>query len=131
MDAIVVVFRHIVAAIAIVPFVTFFGVWFVTFGVTKDKKQSTRVSMDVTFVLLLATLSIMTANVFGSSLLYWFVILLFLLAAAWIGREQNRKYGQVNVVKLLKMLSRLGFFVLSLLYFVLLLIGIARYMTMT
>lgn len=131
MDVIVVIFRHILAAIAIVPFITFFGVWFICFGYTRDKKRSTRISMDVTSVLLLATLSIMVTNVFGSSFLYWFVILLFLLAAAWIGREQNRKYGEVHIVKLLKILSRLGFFLLSALYFLLLLIGIGRYMTMT
>lgn len=114
--------------LAFVPFVAFFITWFIVYGFSRNKRQSTYWSMDVTTLFLIGSLAYMSRAVFQSSWLLWIVILLFLIAAGVLGNLQNRIRGKLNVLKIAKTLSRLGFLVLTALYVLLMAIGIGKSM---
>jgi hypothetical protein len=58
----------------------------------------------------------------------WVLLLIFLVAAGLVGNYQNRLHGAVDFKKLIKIIWRLGFLVLSCVYFLLLIIGIVNHM---
>lgn len=87
--------------------------------------------MDITSVLLIGSVSIMLHEIFRSWFVFWLLMLLFLIAAGLIGRQQNVLHGSIDVAKILKILSRIGFLVLSLIYIVLVIISISNYMVNT
>lgn len=117
---------HLYAFFAVVPFVPFFAAWLIAYVRLRDKRRATRLAMDVTTLFLIGSVSIMFRKTTGSALGLWIVILLFLLLAGFIGRQQNKLKGKVNVPRIVKIVFRLAFFVMSLLYFALLLVGIIQ-----
>lgn len=131
MEAVIDIISRIYAALAVMPFASFFVIWFAVFMLSRDKKISTGAAMDLTFILLLGSISILMERVFGSRFGFWLLVLLLLIAAGWIGREQNRLKGRINLPRLLKVVSRGGFLVLSAVYLILLIIGICQYVTMS
>ncbi len=84
--------------------------------------------MDVTTLFLIGSVAVMSNRLFQSGMLFWTVVLLFLVLAGLLGNLQTRIRGRVDMGKIAKTLSRLGFVVLSACYVVLLIIGIGKYM---
>lgn len=131
MQSILSFLAQLYAGLALVPFIPFLVAWFTVYFITSNKKRATRISMDITSVLLLGSVSIMLHEIFRSWFVFWLLILLFLIAAGLIGRQQNVLRGSIDVAKILKILSRIGFLVLSLIYIVLVIISISNYMVNT
>jgi hypothetical protein len=113
--------------LALVPFVTFFAAWGIVYGMSKDKKKSTSVAIDVTTLFLIGSVSVLTKKVLGSEMGLWIVVLLFLIAGGLIGNLQNRLKGKIDPLKIIRALLRLGFVVLSACYVLLLCIGLGKY----
>lgn len=113
--------------LALVPFVSFFATWGITYYFTKDKKKSTYVSVDVTTVFLIGSVAVMTRELFATGLGIWAIILMFLIAGGLLGNMQNRMKGKIDPLKIGRTLLRLGFVVLSACYVLLVFIGIGKY----
>lgn len=110
--------------LAYIPHLTFIAIWFLIYFIKKDKKKSTRLAIDITTVLLLGKVAMQMHKLFGSWFGFWLMVLLILLVTGLIGRRQNELRGFVHLPKILKILSRIGFVVLSFIYVVLLLLGL-------
>jgi hypothetical protein len=111
-------------ALAYIPHLTFFVIWFLIYFIKKDKKKSTQLAIDITTVLLLGTVAMQMHKLFNSWFGFWFMLLTILLVTGFIGRQQNDLRGFVHFPRILKILSRIGFVVLSFFYVVLLLISL-------
>jgi hypothetical protein len=111
-------------ALAYIPFLTFIVIWFLIYWMKKDKKLSTRWAIDITTVLLLGAVAMQMHKLFSSWFGFWLILFIMLLATGLIGRQQNELRGVVHLPRILKIMSRLGFVVLSFLYIVLLLISL-------
>jgi hypothetical protein len=117
-------FVNIYVALAYIPHLTFIIIWFLIYFIKKDKKKSTRLAIDITTALLLGTVAMQMHKLFGSWFGFWFMLFLILLITGLIGRQQNDLRGFVHLPRILKILSRIGFVVLSFFYVVLLLVGL-------
>jgi hypothetical protein len=115
-------FAGIYKALAYIPFLTFFVIWFLLYFMKRDKKFSTRLAIDITTVLLLGTVSMQLHQLSGSWFGFWCILFILLLGTGLIGRQQNELRGYIHLPKIMKILSRIGFVVLSFLYVVLLII---------
>lgn len=113
--------------LALVPFVSFFATWGITYYITRDKKKATYLSVDVTTLFLIGSVAVMTRELFETGLGLWAMILLFLIAGGLLGNMQNRVKGKIDPVKIGRTLLRLGFVVLSACYVLLVFIGIGKY----
>ena len=107
-------------ALAYIPHLSFIVIWFLIYFIKKDKKKSTRLAIDITTVLLLGTVAIQMHSIFGSWFGFWLMLFMILLITGIIGRQQNDLRGVVHLPRILKILSRIGFVVLSFIYVVLL-----------
>ncbi|PZE22664.1 DUF3397 domain-containing protein [Paenibacillus xerothermodurans] len=114
--------------LALVPFVAFFAAWGITYWFTRNKRKATHAAIDVTTLFLIGSVSVITRELFGTSFGLWAVVLLFLIAGGLLGNLQNRIKGKINLLKIVRTLSRLGFVVLSACYLVLICIGIGKNM---
>ncbi|MBP1156291.1 hypothetical protein ACVLD2_003002 [Paenibacillus sp. PvR052] len=115
--------------IAFVPFVAFMIIWLIGYySYGRDKRKATHLSMDITTLFLIGSVAYMSRNLFGSGMLLWTIVLLFLIAAGLLGNLQNRIKGRIDVVKIVRTLGRLGFLLLGACYVLLLFIGIGKYM---
>jgi len=121
------VLQTVYTFLALVPFVSFFAAWGITFWVTRDKKRSTHTAVNVTTLFLIGSVSVMTRQLFETGFGLWAVLLLFLIAGGLIGNMQNRLKGKINLYKIIKSLLKLGFVVLSACYILLICIGIGKY----
>jgi hypothetical protein len=117
-------FVGIYKALAYIPFLTFFVIWFLLYFMKRDKKFSTRLAIDITTVLLLGKVSMQLHQLFGSWFGFWSMLFIILLVTGLIGRQQNELRGSVHLPRILKIMSRIGFVVLSFFYIVLLIIGL-------
>ncbi|MDB5052310.1 MAG: hypothetical protein JWM44_360, partial [Bacilli bacterium] len=95
---------HFYAALAFIPYLSFIVLWFITYFITHDKKKSTRISIDVTTLLLIGAVARQLHKLFGSSLGFWILLFILLLSAGLIGRQQNDLRGTVNVMRILKIM---------------------------
>lgn len=118
---------NVYAALAVVPYVSFFAVWFVVFLAVRNKKTATRTAMDVTFVLLIGSVFVLLRQTTGSGALFWVLVFFLLLTAGLVGREQNRRHGRVDPVKVVKFVSRSGFLLFSAMYIGLTIVSIVRF----
>jgi hypothetical protein len=114
--------------LALVPFVSFFIVWGIVYGITKDKRKATHRAIDITTLFLIGSVSVLTRHLFGTGFGLWAVILIFLIAGGMLGNLQNRVKGKINFLKITRSLLRFGFVFLSACYVLLLCIGIGKYM---
>lgn len=114
--------------ISLFPFVAFFITRFASYWITRDKKKSTHLSMDITTLFLIGSVWSMSRNVLQSGMLIWIILLLFLIAAGLLGNLQNRLRGKIDLWKIGKTMSRFGFIVLTACYVILLCLGIGKYM---
>ena len=113
--------------LAALPFVPFVAVLFLASYLTGDKKKSFKLAMDVTTLFLIAVVAGLYNVILNSSIGLYGIMLIMLLAAGLLGGAMQRKYGKVNTVKLFRSIWRISFFILSVLYTVLLVIGLILY----
>lgn len=119
-------FVNILTFLAVAPFISFVIFWFVFYYVYKERKKATTMAMDVTTLLLVISVSAMYNEVFNSRVGFWLIALFFLLATGLTGNAQHRLRGQLDFKKIYKLVWRIGFLLLSLLYIIFAIIGIIK-----
>ncbi|MDF2721669.1 MAG: hypothetical protein K0Q59_1344 [Paenibacillus sp.] len=119
-------FIHIYAFSAAVPFLWFFILWIGLYLWHKDGKRATKLSMDITTLLLIGSVSMMVKDIFGSSFGFFLILLFFLIGYGLIGNFQYRMRGKMNHLRIIRLLWRLGFLLLSAAYLLFMLIGLIR-----
>lgn len=119
--------QSIFAIAAIIPFVTFVILYLVLNYYMDDKKRAKTLTIDVTTALLIISVSAMFDVIFQPSMRgIWIILLIFLVAFGLIGGAQTRNRGQVNLQKTFRMIWRIGFLLLSVLYIIFLFVGIGQ-----
>lgn len=118
----------IYGVLAIVPIFPFVLVGVITYFVKQDKKQAVQLAMDVTTFFLVGVVAAMLDEIFpGSSINgIWIVLLVLILLTGLLGNAQTRLKGKVNYKKLIRVVWRMGFVLLSLLYVIFLIVGVAK-----
>ncbi|WP_261808001.1 DUF3397 domain-containing protein [Paenibacillus sp. N3.4] len=114
------------AVFAVAPFITFVAFWFLFYLFLKEKKMTTRLTMDVTTVFLLGSVSLMWNRLFHTTFGFWFIMLIMLIAFGMIGGYQTHLKGKADLVKVARVVWRLAFLGLSGLYIVLFLLHIGK-----
>jgi hypothetical protein len=117
---------NIYAWLAALPFVTFILIWFGAYLFLKNKKMTTRLSMDITMLFLIGSVSVIWNQLFQAGFGFWLIMLALLIAFGLIGGYQNQTKGKTDLVKVFRVVWRLGFLTLSILYIVLLLANILK-----
>jgi hypothetical protein len=117
-------FVGIYKVLAYIPLLTFLVIWFLIYYLKRDKKFSTGIAIDITTVLLLGKVSMQLHQLFGSWFGFWFMLFIILLVTGLIGRQQNDLRGSIHLPRIMKIMSRIGFVVLSFFYVVLLIISL-------
>jgi hypothetical protein len=115
-------FVQIYWLLSFIPFLSFVVIWFASYLITSDKKKSTRFSIDITSILLIGAVASQMHKLFGSWFGFWLLLFILLLTTGLIGRKQNELRGAINIPRILKIMLRIGFVVLSFIYVVLLII---------
>lgn len=112
------------AVFSVVPFVPFALVWAIAYMISKNKKVSLLRAMDISTFFLVGAVAVLYNLVFQSSFGLYFLLLLFLLIFGLIGNAQHRKYGQIQLAKIVRAIWRLGFFGLGAAYVLLMAAGL-------
>lgn len=120
--------HNLYASLSVLPFLTFLVLWFILYVWRKDKKFATIRAMDVTMVFLIGAVSGLLDQVLGLNFGgLWMIVLVMLIAIGLLGNAQQRMKGKVDVIKAVRIVWRIGFMVLCVLYVVLMLIGMITY----
>jgi len=127
LNGLLVALANLYAVMAMVPFVTFFLLWFIFYAVKRDKKTATRRTMDIVCILLVGSVSSMYYHIFNSSFALILILFLMLLSIGLIGNMQYRSKGSIDYKRILQVTLRIGFLGLSVIYVILLLIGTVKY----
>ncbi|UJF35122.1 DUF3397 domain-containing protein [Paenibacillus hexagrammi] len=120
------VLSKIYALFAIAPFLTFVVIWFVVYFIMKDKKKTTRLTMDITTCFLIGSVAFMWNQLFQTSFGFWLIMLVLLIAFGTIGGYQTRLKGKTDLLKVSRVVWRFGFLGLSMLYILLFLLNIGK-----
>ncbi|GFR37458.1 hypothetical protein PRECH8_07540 [Insulibacter thermoxylanivorax] len=129
MQFLIQVIQSIFALATIIPFVTFIILRVVLNRLMEDKKRAKDITIDVTTALLIFSVSAMFNVIFEPGISgIWILLLAFLIAFGLAGGAQTRQQGQVDLAKTLRLIWRVGFLVLSLLYVIFFFIGIGQSM---
>lgn len=115
------------ALLATVPFLGFALFWAIGYVFFRDKKRSTRLAMDVTTLLLIGAVASMWNHLFQSRFGFWLIVLAILIAVGLLGGYQNRVKGAIDMRKIARIVWRIGFLCLSVLYILFLLINVGAY----
>jgi len=112
------------ALLATVPVIPFLIVYFgATFWGT-ERKRAIRLSMDVATVFLFGSVASLLNDRLHTNFGPFFLLLVILIGGGLIGSAQNRVKGKVDVRKLARVIWRLSFFGLAVLYVPLMLLAI-------
>jgi len=117
---------HVYAFSAAVPFLWFFVIWLAAYFRLRDGKRATKLAMDVTTLFLIGSVSEMFSQLFGSRFGFFLILLFFLIGYGLLGNFQYRVKGRLDHRKIVRILWRLGFFVLCAAYVLFLLIGLVK-----
>jgi hypothetical protein len=131
LNAIMNLFTQLYALLTLVPFLAFIVVWAIAYYITKNKRSSTRIAVEATALVLISSVSSMIEHLFGTGFGFWFIILMLLITAGFLGNKMNRKKGTVLMLPIARTVLRLGFLVLSACYFLLFIIGVGKYFIIT
>ena len=126
MDGFIHFLSTIYAALAVAPFITFVFLWFLIFLFLKNKKMTTRLTMDLTTLFLLGSVSLMWNQLFHTQFGFWLIMLLLLIAFGIIGGYQTHLKGETNLLKVGRLVWRLSFLGLSGVYIVLFFVHIGK-----
>lgn len=113
--------------LSLLPFFPFFITWLIGRGLLKPKKRAIKLAMDITTVFLIASVGGLYNTLFDSKAGFYWILFFLLIAAGLIGGLQQQKYGRWDPRKMIRVIWRITFFLLSVLYVFLLLIGIIIY----
>jgi hypothetical protein len=119
------------ALLATVPFVGFALTWAISYLLSKDKKKSTRLAMDVTMLLLIGSVASMWNQLFHSRFGFWLIVLGILIAVGLLGGYQNRVRGAIDMTKIARIVWRIGFVCLAALYVLFLIVNVSIYVIKT
>jgi hypothetical protein len=119
--------RELYAYLSVLPFLVFAVVYGVHYFWKRNFRRAFTVSIDVTMVFLFGAVAGLLDLLLGFRYSIWLLILAFLIAFGLIGNVQHRMRGRLDAARALRIVWRIGFFVLSVLYILLLLIGIVKY----
>ncbi|MFS0727596.1 DUF3397 domain-containing protein [Paenibacillus sp. 1P07SE] len=111
------------AVIPVVPFVLIYLGYSAYFG---DRKKAFRLAMDITTLLLIGCVTVLFNRLFGSNFGFFGILLLLLIGAGLLGNLQYRTKGRIDVRRIARAVWRIGFFVMSMLYIVLMVLGIGQ-----
>ncbi len=129
MQFLIQVIQSIFALATIIPFVTFIILRVVLSRLMEDKKRAKDITIDVTTALLIFSVSAMFNVIFEPGISgIWILLLAFLIAFGLAGGAQTRQQGQVDLAKTFRIIWRVGFLVLSLLYVIFFFVGIGQSM---
>lgn len=109
--------------LSILPFLPFIIVFFWGKIWLKSKKKAFKLAMDVTTIFLIASVGGLYNTLFNSNLRFYWILLLLLLVGGLIRGLQQQKYSKLNICILSRVVWRISFLILSLLYMLLLLIA--------
>lgn len=129
MQFLIQVIQSIFTLATIIPFVTFIILRVVLSRLMEDKKRAKDITIDVTTALLIFSVSAMFNVIFEPGISgIWILLLAFLIAFGLAGGAQTRQQGQVDLAKTFRIIWRVGFLVLSLLYVIFFFVGIGQSM---
>lgn len=111
------------AVIPVVPFVLIYLGYSAYFG---DRKKAFRLAMDSTTLLLIGCVTVLFNRIFGSSFGFYGILLVLLIGAGLLGNLQYRTKGRLDAKRILRAVWRISFFVMSMLYIVLMILGIGQ-----
>nr|WP_221401223.1 DUF3397 domain-containing protein [Paenibacillus phyllosphaerae] len=111
---------------AVVPIVPFLLVYFGLGAYTGDRKRAFRTAMDVTTALLIGCVTVLFNTIFNSTFGFFGIMLLLLLGGGLLGNIQYRSKGLIDMKRLARAVWRIGFFVISVFYILLMCIGIGK-----
>jgi hypothetical protein len=126
MDVLVSWISTLYAVLAVAPFITFVLLWFLVFYFLRDKKMTTRLTMDVTTFFLLGSVSLMWNQLFHTNFGFWMIALILLIAFGIIGGYQTHLKGKTDLLKVGRVVWRLSFLGLSTLYILLFFVHIGK-----
>lgn len=112
--------------IAIVPIIPFVVAYFLNTSAGKNRKEAIRSAMDVTTFFLVGIVAALLNRQLGMTFGLYLLLLLMLIAGGLIGNAQNRANGKVDAAKVVRVVWRLSFFFLALLYVLLMLIELIK-----
>lgn len=121
----------IYAFLALIPLIPFLLVLFITYSFKKDRKRSIQMAMDVTTFFLIGIVAAMYDEIFPGSVIngIWIILLFFLVMAGLLGNAQTRLKGKINYRKLIRVIWRISFLILSVLYIIFFIIGLIKSMS--
>lgn len=123
--------KSIYAYLALLPFLTFFIFYFIHKLVKQEQKKAVSFAMDVTTFFLIGSVSVMYDRVVSSTVNgFAWILLVLVLAAAFIGNAQNRLKGKVDGKRLIRVVWRMSFVLLSCSYVLLFIAGLVKYYQM-
>ncbi|MFC0216236.1 DUF3397 domain-containing protein [Paenibacillus chartarius] len=117
--------------LAVIPFIGFALGWGIGYAWFRDKKKSIRLAMDVTTLLLIGAVAKLWNLLFGSNFGFWLIVLVLLIAVGLLGGYQNRVKGAIDFTKIARIIWRVGFVCLSLLYVLFLIVNLGVYVIYT
>ncbi|WEK52996.1 MAG: DUF3397 domain-containing protein [Candidatus Cohnella colombiensis] len=107
---------QVYGVIALLPIIPFVLVVVTSVAIHGDRKRAIRLAMDVTTAFLLGCVAAMLNGRLGIGLSLYFIVLVMLIAGGLLGNAQNREKGKVDATKIVKVIWRLSFFILTILY---------------
>jgi hypothetical protein len=119
------------AVLAILPFVSFVIIWFIVYFFLKDKKMSTRLTMDITTFFLIGSVASLWNELFSTKFGFWLFLLLLLIVYGLIGGYQTKQKGRTDLLKVTRLFWRLSFVGLAVLYLLLFIINIGKNLIVT
>lgn len=117
--------------LSMLPFFPFLLVYFGHYWWKHNKKTSLKLAMDVTTLFLIISVSALFNLTFDSRFGFYLILLLLLIAIGLIGSAQNRMKGKVDVQKMVKLIWRMSFVIMSFSYLLFAFIGIFKYIFLT
>ncbi|MBM7565693.1 DUF3397 domain-containing protein [Paenibacillus sacheonensis] len=118
--------KHVYAISAVLPVIPFLLVYFGYASVTGDRKKAFRMAMDITTALLIGCVAVLFNETFDSSFGLYGILLILLLGGGLLGNVQYRSKGTLNMQRIMRAIWRLGFFLMSFCYVILMCIGIGK-----
>jgi hypothetical protein len=117
---------YVYAFLAVIPVVPFAVIYFIYLMYNPDKKKAFRLAMDITTALLIGCVAMLFNEIFSSRFGFYGILLLILISAGLLGNLQYRIKGTLNIKRIGRAIWRLGFFVMSVLYLLLMCIRIGQ-----
>ncbi|MCA0753815.1 DUF3397 domain-containing protein [Paenibacillus sp. N4] len=119
---------HLYGYLAVIPVIPFAIILFGYWAWIRDWKKAFRAAMDITTVFLIGCVAVLFDTIFGSRFGFYGIMLFMLIGAGLLGNAQFRKRGSVDAKKIFRTVWRLGFFSMSILYILFMVIGLGKMM---